>query len=120
MDNDTKLTRLSPKDQGRSIFYEMELKFKLSIEFKEINDIMVACFNEKASLKSTIELTIKQVVPFIPDDEILAEYAKMIQEHYLRNNKEILCSSCVFCGYNYLYIVKTEKGENHECNISFI
>ncbi len=105
-----KLKRLTTSEQGRGIFYEMELKFRLSIELKGINDIMSNFgFTEKVGLKDAVELTMKQIVPFIPDDEVIKEYSKMIKENYLKNNKDFLCSACEFCGYNYLYAVEIEN-----------
>lgn len=98
-----------PSKKQSGTLYEMELKFKISIELKEINDIMSNFgFDEKAGLKDVIELTMHQIVPFIPDEEIIQKYTEMIKENYLKNNKEFSCSSCKFCGYNYLYAVKAK------------
>lgn len=110
MKEETKTRRLSVKEQTRNLFYEMELKFRLDIELKEINDIMSSFgFSEKAGLRDAIEVTMKQVVPFIPDETVINEYSKAIKENYLKNHKEFSVSACKFCGYNYLYAVEVKQ-----------
>lgn len=97
-------------EQKRDKFYEMELKFKLDIELKEINDMMsMFGFYEKAELKDSVEVTMHQIVNFIPDKNVIASYEKTIQENYFKNDKKFSCNRCRFVGYNYLYAVTVNE-----------
>lgn len=110
MAENTKTRILSPKEQGREILYEMELKFRLDIELTGINDIMSGFgFTEKAGLKDAVTVSMKQVTPFIPDDETINEYSKIIKENFLKEHKDFSISACKFCGYGYLYAITVEE-----------
>lgn len=81
--------------------YEMELRFKLTMGFKEVNEIAHLCgFKEKLVAKDAITVTMKQTVPFIPNEETIKQYAEVIKKGY--NGKELTCEECVFDGYTYI------------------
>lgn len=108
-----KIEKIVPvTEQKKDRLYEMELKFSLDVELKEINDIMSSFgFQEKAGLKDVIEVSMKQVVNFIPDEETIAKYEKTIQENYFKKDTELSCSNCRFKGYSYLYQIEQVSSE---------
>lgn len=81
--------------------YKMCMKFKLTVGFKAINDIAATCgFSEKLVAKNAITVSVTQTVPFIPTDDIIAQYEHAIKEHY--DVKGLSIESCKFDGYEYL------------------
>lgn len=104
---------ISVNEQGRDIWYEMELVFKLSVEFTEINDMMSDFgFNEVLGANDAVEIKMHQVIPFVPDNETLEKYCNVIKENYLKENSRFSCVSCRFIGYNYLYAITLKNATN--------
>lgn len=93
--------------KSASTFYKMCLLFKLSLGLKAVNDITAACgFSEKLIAENIATIKMRQTVPFIPTDEIIAEYAQTIKDNYVSD--KFTCESCTFDGYEYLYPIKNE------------
>jgi len=77
--------------------YEMELEFSLDLGLKEINDF-AAMFGiqEKMVLKDARQMTLKQTVPFIPDDKIIQKYIDTIKEAEF---EKFTIEDCRFVGF---------------------
>lgn len=77
--------------------YEMEMEFEVVIGLKEINNLMSSFgFNEKACARGNF-ISIKQTVPFVPDNDYLEKVSNVIKEGYNNDKLEIL--ECRFVGY---------------------
>ena len=60
--------------------YEMEMEFEVTVGLKEINDFMnLMGFEEKAVLTDQI-MTLKQTIPFIPDEVYLRKVEGIIPD----------------------------------------
>lgn len=76
--------------------YEMEMEFEVTVGLKEINDFMnLMGFEEKATLTGQI-MTLKQTIPFIPDEVYLRKVEGIIHEHYETEKFDII--DCKFKG----------------------
>lgn len=77
--------------------YEMEMEFECTVGLNDINNFMGGFgFNEKFGVNGPI-LTLKQTLPFIPNDEYIQKVENILREHYRTEKIEIL--SCKFKGY---------------------
>lgn len=81
--------------------YEMEMMFSVSVGFKQINDMMAQLgFNDKLQIQDAVTVSVKQVLPSIPDWDYLSQVADLIKENYRTNDLD--CTACHFTGYKYL------------------
>lgn len=81
--------------------YEMEMQFSVSVGFRKINDFMAQCgFDEKLQMQDAVTVSLKQVLPTIPDFEYIQKVEDAIRETY--KNDEIEATSCQFKGYKYI------------------
>lgn len=88
--------------------YEMEMKFTATLGVKFINDILQDLGDPgRYQIKDALTITIKQVLPCIPDDDYLHKVEQAIIDTYKLKDFNIL--SCHFAGYNYLKEVDTDK-----------
>ena len=77
--------------------YEMEMEFELGLGLKGINDFMHNFgFDEKLCASGNV-LSIKQTIPFIPDESYLETVAQTIKKHYQNSEFEVV--ECKFKGY---------------------
>lgn len=98
------LTRLHPKDQPQNQMFEMSIRFIADIGLTELDEIAERVgIQEKIRAKDAVTLRITQTVPFIPDDELLAQYVETLQE--IQNKKGVSISNLKFDGYDYLYAI---------------
>ena len=91
------------------MLYRMKLKFALTFQFKDLNQILDQCgfLNEHPEVKDAKIVSIEQTVPFIPDEATLEKYKVAIQENYQTNT--LVCTDIRFLGYEYLMPVKAPK-----------
>lgn len=89
----------------------MCLRFKLTLGVKQVNDIMNICGTKtKLVAKDVVTVQMKQTVPFIPTDEIIAKYAEVIKNKY--ESKEFTCEKCTFDGFEYIREVDDKQSKN--------
>lgn len=62
----------------------------------------------KLSARDAVTLRLRQTVPFIPDDEVLKKYAKVLEEAQTQKSSGVLVSNVRFDSYEWLYMVKPE------------
>ena len=91
------------------MLYHMKLKFALTFQFKDLNQILDQCgfLNEHPEVKDAKIVSIEQTVPFIPDEATLEKYKAAIQKNY--QNDTLVCTDIRFLGYEYLMLVKASK-----------
>ena len=81
--------------------YDMEMCFSVSVGFQEINDFMALMgFTDELTILDAITVSVKQVLPKIPDDDYLRKVADVIKDSY--KTKEVTAIDCRFTGYKYL------------------
>lgn len=114
-----KFRRLPTDAQPRNQMYEMSMRFKADAGIRAIDDMLSQCFPGEGlpRLQDALVLRMHQVVPFVPDDGMLAGYAKLLQDGYAKT--DTVLSNVRFDGYDYLYAVEPDGGnpepdENHE------
>ena len=85
--------------------YEMEMIFSASVGLKQINDFMyqMGC-RDTLQIKDALNISVKQVLPVIPDDEYIRKIAETIKSNY--ETKDINLTECHFTGYKYLREIK--------------
>ena len=81
--------------------YEMEMIFSASVGFKQLNNMLKQCyFDERVQVKDALSISIRQVLPVIPDEAYLSKVAEIIKENYETDDLNII--ECHFTGYKYL------------------
>lgn len=109
-----KFARLPAKEQPRDRLYEMSIRFTGNAGVRAIDDMLSQCFPGEGlpRLKDAVTLRLRQVAPFIPDDDTLKEYARIIQESHSKG--DTVLDNIRFDGYDYLYAVEEQAdGENN-------
>lgn len=100
--------------QSTPVYYEMSMLFKLSLSLKRINEIAQACgFPEKLIANDIVTVKLTQTIPFIPTDENIAEYEKIIKDSYSESDR-FTCEKCKFAGYEYLRPIITASKPDDE------
>lgn len=107
-----KTTRIPAKAQPRDRLYEMSIRFVGSAGIRSIDDMLSQCFPGEGlpRLQNAVTVRMRQIAPFIPDDETLAGYARIIQESYSKG--DTVLDAVRFDGYDYLYAVEERTGNN--------
>lgn len=101
-------------DKENVTVYKMCLKFKLSMSIKELNDLnaMYGLLG-KIVVPDAITVRMTQTLPFIPTEETIHEYEKVIKENY--RSEKLICEDCRFDGYEYIHTVDATKGNEEPC-----
>lgn len=81
--------------------YEMEMVFSVSVGLRQINDIMaqMGC-DDKLQIRDAVAVSVKQVLPSVPDDAYIRRIADVIKETY--KTSEFTATECHFKCYKYL------------------
>lgn len=89
--------------------YEMEMVFSASVGLKEINDILrqTGC-NDTLQIKDALSVSVKQVLPAVPDEEYLRKVAEIIKSNY--ETKDVNITECHFAGYKSIREITIEGG----------
>ena len=88
--------------------YEMEMLFTATIGLKSINNMLRQMGDPgKLQIKDALNISIKQVLPCIPDDEYIHKVEQVIIDHYETDEIEVL--SCKFTGYKSIKEIETDK-----------
>lgn len=95
------------QNQYRGQWYEMSLRFKLTLA------VQIRNTDDKTIIDDALTVEMKQVVNFIPDKEILDQYAQVIKEKYLTDST-LTCECCEFDGYNYLRVITPNTDNNQK------
>lgn len=100
---------IPPSKQDHDYLYKMALVFRITFEFTELNQIAHACgFDEKIVIPEPQEFTMTQLVPFIPDDNTIKDYCRIIRENY-EPNPRLAIHEIKFVGYKYIYCVRNPR-----------
>ena len=91
--------------------YEMEMVFSVSVGLRQINDIMAqfGC-NDELQIKDAVQVSVKQVLSAIPNDEYIRTVAEAIRKTY--KSKDFTCTDCKFKGYKYLREITIKEAQN--------
>lgn len=85
-------------------FYEMSMKFTCDAVPAQTADFMAQMgFFETPLLPTALTATIRQTVPFIPDDEVLKRYAETLVG---AKSNGLTIKSAKFAGYEWLYAIE--------------
>ena len=61
--------------------YRMKIIFKADVSLKSINDMTELIDGSHAIMQNAIEMSMEQTVPFVPKQDTLTEYARIIKEN---------------------------------------
>lgn len=87
--------------------YEMEMTFSASVGFREINDILHHMgMDDSLQIRDALTISVKEVLPCIPDEDYLRLVAQTIKDHYA--TEKINLTECRFTGYKYIREIKRE------------
>lgn len=90
--------------------YEMEMCFSVSVGLQEFNDFMALMgFTDELLIPDAITVSVKQVLPKIPDDDYLRQVADVIKDSY--KTKEVTAIECRFTGYKYLREITVKEDQ---------
>ena len=103
--NDVKFKRLATADQPKDRLYEMSLRFTADSGVRDLDDMVRACMPGEPlpRVQDAVTLHMTQTVPFIPDDDMIAEYCRIIEKN-AKGQKTVL-DGVRFAGYDYIYAV---------------
>ena len=88
--------------------YEMEMVFSASVGLKKINSILDnIAFAEKLQVQDALSISLKQTLPFVPDDNYIQQIAGVIKDNY--ETDEINITQIRFVGYKYLRQISVEE-----------
>ena len=91
--------------------YEVEMMFSASVGMKQINDILgqMGC-HDALQIKDAVSISVKQVLPEIPDDVYLKKVADVIKDNYETN--DINLTECHFVGYKNIREIKLPREQS--------
>lgn len=112
-----KYVRVPSKDQPGDGLYEMCIRFRGDIAlnpdygmFKLVRD------DAKLAVEKAVTLRISQVLPAVPDDEMLGKYAKILEDAQGNSDEPTRVENVKFDGYDYIYAVKQIANEQEAQN----
>ena len=91
--------------------YAMKLKFNCGLSLKSMNTMCDALNMPRPVVQNAMVITLKQTLPFIPNDETIEKYKEALMK---ANMKEAEIESVEFAGYDYLKEVPDSEGENQD------
>lgn len=114
---DQKQPKLRPVPAGEQIktqLYEMSLKFTASAGLKSLDDMLSSAFPGEGlpRLKDAVTVRMRQVLPVVPDADMIEAYAASIQKAY--SERDTTLHDVKFEGYDYLKVVAVIEDEDHE------
>lgn len=103
--NDVKFKRLAAADQPKDRLYEMSLRFTADSGVRDLDDMIQACMPGEPlpRIQNAVTLHMKLTIPFIPDDDTIEEYCKIIEKN-TKGQKTVL-DGVRFAGYDWIYAV---------------
>lgn len=107
----TRRLSVSEQEQSPDRLYDMCIRFVGDAEPMEINQLLSSISGGaggKLSARDAVTLRLRQTVPFIPDDEVLKKYAKVLEEAQTQKSSGVLVSNVRFDSYEWLYMVRPE------------
>lgn len=109
-----KLRRVPATEQSKNQLYEMSLKFTASAGLKSLDDMLSSAFPDEGlpRLKDAVTIRMRQVLPVVPDDEMIQAYAETIRKAY--SERDTTLHDIRFDGYDYLRVVEDENNEKNE------
>lgn len=101
-----KTRRITAAGQPRDRLYEMSIRFTGNAGIRAVDDMLSQCFPGEGlpRLQNAVTVRMRQTAPFIPDDETLAGYARIIQEAHSKGGTVL--DGVRFDGYDYIYAVE--------------
>lgn len=91
--------------------YEMEMVFSVSVELRQINDFMAQMgIDDKIQIRDAVSVSLKQVLPIIPDDDYLRKVADVIKDTY--KTRDIAATKCRFTGYKYIREITVKEDDD--------
>lgn len=112
---DQKQPKLRPVSAGEQIktqLYEMSLKFTASAGLKSLDDMLSSAFPGEGlpRLKDAVTVRMRQVLPVVPDADMIEAYAASIQKAY--SERDTTLHDVKFEGYDYLRVVEAVDKNN--------
>ena len=102
-----KYVRSPSKDQPGDGLYEMCIRFRGDIALNPDYGILGLVSNDtRLAAKKAAVMRISQVLPAVPDDEMLEKYAKILEDAQKNSDGPTRVENVRFDGYDYIYAVK--------------
>lgn len=109
----TRRLPVGEQEQSAEKLYDMSIRFTADICPDEENPL-TACLGETPVVKSAITMRIRQVVSFVPDDDTLKQYAKVLEDAQVEKDKGILIRNVRFDGYDWFYAATPDEQQTAE------
>ena len=101
----TRRLPVSEQQQSAGRLYDMCIRFTGDAEPADINKLLASISGGaggKLTARDAVTLRMRQVIPFIPDDEVLKQYAGILEQAQTERNG-VIVSNVRFDGYDWLY-----------------
>lgn len=109
--------RIPAKDQPGNRLYEMCIRFKGDIALNPDYGILGLVGNGgRLAVGKAAVMRISQVLPAVPDDEMLGKYAKILEDAQKDSDGPTHVENIRFDGYDYIYAVKQIANEQEAQN----
>lgn len=109
--------RVPSKDQPGDGLYEMCIRFKGDIALNPDCGILgLVGDGGRLAVRKAAVMRISQVLPAVPDDEMLGKYAKILEDAQGNSDGPTRVENVRFDGYDYIYAVKPIANEQEGQN----
>lgn len=109
----TRRLPVGEQEQSAEKLYDMSIRFTADI-YPDKENPLTACLGETPVVKSAITMRIRQVVSFVPDDDALKQYAKVLEDAQVEKDKGILMRNVRFDGYDWFYAATPDEQQAAE------
>lgn len=112
----TKKIPLTRQPQDR--WYEVDMQFSIDTGMKTMDDLLKQCRMDDTlpTVQNAGVVNVKQVIPFVPDDDYIAKVAGFIVNSTKdpANKTDVIIRSAKFIGYKSFYAIEPPDSEDQE------
>lgn len=109
--------RIPAKDQPGDRLYEMCIRFRGDIALNPDCGILgLVGDGGRLAVRKAAVMRISQVLPAVPDDEMLGKYAKILEDAQKDSDGPTRVKNIRFDGYDWIYAVKQIANEQEAQN----
>lgn len=115
--DEKKYVRVPSKDQPGDRLYEMCIRFRGDVALNPNCGILgLVRDGGRLAVRKAAVIRISQVLPAVPDDEMLGKYAKILEDAQGNSDGPTRVENVRFDGYDYIYAVKQIANEQEAQN----
>lgn len=109
--------RIPAEDQSGDRLYEMCIRFRGDVALNPDHGMFRLVRDDaRLAVGKAAVMRISQVLPAVPDDEMLGKYAKILEDAQENSDGPTRVENVRFDGYDYIYAVKQIANEQEAQN----